>query len=58
MVTTNIDWNKYIDSPLSEVKCVEELLSVVEIIKKYLDSETLEKCDIINQLFVGSVMQI
>lgn len=56
LITTNIDWNKYIDYPLSEKKCVEELLMVLEVLKKYVNAAMLDKISIIIQIYYGNVM--
>ena len=58
LITTNIDWNKYIDYALSDKKCVEDLLMVLEVLKKYVDAQLYDKITIIIDIYYGNVMGV
>jgi len=58
VVTTNIEWSKYVDFMLGDKKCVKDILDVMEILRKYVNAAVRDKIDVINQLMAGAVMTV
>lgn len=56
MVTTNVDFGKYLDFQLSEKRFVDVMLKVLDLMRDYVGYTSRDKIDIIIQLFQGQVL--